>query len=54
MDVPYQGVVSSSDCRKGLYVEFVGAGSDEQSMLITNEDEWLWGHHHSRKPRRPY
>lgn len=53
MDVPYMGAVSSMDSRKGLYVDFVGSGGDEPSMLITNEDDWLWGHHHSRKPR-PY
>lgn len=46
MDVPYQGVVSTSDPREGLYVKFEGS---PEEMLITNEDDWRWGAH-SRKP----
>ena len=46
MDVPYQGVVNSCDPREGLYVKFEGFAEE---MLITNEDDWLWGQH-SKKP----
>ena len=46
MDVPYLGVVSSCDPREGLYVKFEDY---PEEMLITNEDDWLWGTH-SRKP----
>jgi len=46
MDVPYIGVVNSCDPREGLYVKFEGF---PEEMLITNEDDWVWGQH-SRKP----
>ena len=46
IDVPYIGIVNSSDPREGLYVKF---DDYPEEMLITNEDDWRWGAH-SRKP----
>lgn len=48
VDVPYTGVVLAVNSRHGLSVQFdtLTAEGKPELLMISNEDDWMWGVHH--------
>ena len=51
VDVPYTGVVLAVHVRDGLSVQFdhtLTAEGEPELLVISNEDDWMWGVHHNK------
>lgn len=51
VDVPYTGIVLAVHARDGMSVQFdhtLTADGRPELLVISNEDDWMWGVHHNK------